>query len=77
MKTNSRAETKKWNDISSDGPNRKLEMAGESVNEHEDSSAEIIQHEKQRGKKKEKKKKTQSSIDLWEKKSSICVTEAQ
>ena len=48
MKTNSRAETKKWNDISSDGPNRKLEMAGESVNEHEDSSAEIIQHEKQR-----------------------------
>ena len=49
MKTNSRAETtKKWSDISSDGPNRKLEMAGESVNEHEDSSAEIIQHEEQR-----------------------------
>ena len=77
MKTNSRAETKKWNDISSDGPNRKLEMAGESVNEHEDSSAEIIQHEKQREKIRKKKKQTQSSIDLWEKKSSICVTEAQ
>lgn len=50
MKTNSRAETEKWNDISSDGPNRKLEMAGESVNEHEGSSAEIIQHEEQREK---------------------------
>lgn len=62
MKTNSRAETKKWNDISSDGPNRKLEMAGESVNEHEDSSAEIIQHEKQRGKKKEKKKKPRAPL---------------
>jgi len=34
---------------------------------------------KNRGKKdrREKKKQKQSSIDLWEKKSSICVTEAQ
>ena len=62
MKTNSRAETKKWNDISSDGPNRKLEMAGESVNEHEDSSAEIIQHEKQREKRRKKKKQPRAPL---------------
>ena len=51
-------------------------MAGESVNEHEDSSAGIIQHEEQM-EKRQKEKKKQSSIDLWKKKSSICVTEAQ